>query len=119
MKWLFAGAAILLLQLSVAFAGSCRPLQYAELKDTPSETLVSTYCRYGKLACIDEETASKLDQLARKYQDRGLSSSALATTREDIARHEASVAECFEQQSKISSALENRSQPAHPNCEGQ
>ena len=91
---------VLFFQAESAIAGSCRPLEYAELKDMQSEKLIKTYCLYGKLAKIDQKAALGFINLG--VGDHG---------------YEASRDECYDQQSKISNILQSRSESAEPSCE--
>jgi hypothetical protein len=72
---------------AIAEAGACRPLEYAEIKDTPSKELVNTYCYYGALGKLAHESAmaNPLNSYAAQWR--------------------ADFSECNDVQSKIATAL--------------
>jgi hypothetical protein len=119
MKWLLA-TAVLLFQVDSAIAGLCRPSEYAKLQDMSSERLVSIYCTYAKLVSFEREAVRRLNQRVLESAQKGLPSASpdAMSANKDIAEHNASMSECFDQQSKINSVLKNRSEPADPSCEG-
>jgi hypothetical protein len=118
MKWLLA-TAVFAFPVDSAIAGLCHPSAYAKLQDMPSERLVSIYCTYAKLVSFEREAVRRLNQLVLESSQKGLpsSSSTLTSANKDIAEHDASISECFDQQAKINSVLKNRSEPADPSCE--
>jgi hypothetical protein len=71
----------------IAEAGACRPLEYAEIRDTPSKELVETYCYYGALGKLahDSAMANPLNSYAAQWR--------------------ADFSECGDLQSKIATAL--------------
>ena len=111
MKTLLA-AAVLFFQAGSVIAGSCRVIEYTELKDTSSKDLARTYCRYNKLVKLHQEHIEGTRDLYRDAPN-----SLLKNLEKDIAEHTASLNECLDTQIKILSALRNRSEPANPSCE--
>jgi hypothetical protein len=115
MKSLLA-AAVLFFQAGSVMAGSCRPLEYAELKDSSTEKLVRTYCKYVQLTSQDEDALKlQYEYLLKVTELKG----PVGKIENDIKKIDASLLECLDQRSKIGSALENRSQPPEPRCEAQ
>jgi hypothetical protein len=94
---------------------SCRRLEYAEIKDMPSEVLLKTYCRYGKLARIDQATRKQLSDLYTTSVERAPDLARRVDTGklDDYSR---SIENCFDQMAKIGTALKARDQPA-PACD--
>ena len=117
MKWLLV-TAVLFFQVESAIAGLCRPSEYAKLQDMSSERLISIYCTYAKLVSFEREAVRRLSQLVVESAQKGLpgSSSTVMNANKDIAEHNASISECFDQQSKINAVLKSRSEPADPSC---
>jgi len=118
MKMLLA-AIVLFFQAGSVLAGVCRPIEYAELKDTPSKNLVLTYCLNEAQAGGVQEHMKKLNDMhSDELKERPASPSILA----DIQKHYdgalVELKECFEQQNKIRGVLSNRSEPAVPSCDG-
>lgn len=108
-------AAVVSFQAGSALAGACRSIEYAELKDTPSERLATIYCEYGKLARREQSQIPSLKKLVIDFKNMGMHR-ASRDTEGDIERTDASAKECIDMQDKISSALKNRSEPAPPSC---
>src|SRR6267143_2756369 len=105
--------AVLFFQAGSAFAGSCRQIEYAELKDTPSDRLISTFCKYGQLGKLDLEITKRYFEIKDARIKAGL---ATEDVEQNIAKSRANMDECFDQQKKIRSALMNRSETADPSC---
>jgi hypothetical protein len=110
-------AAVLSLQSGLGFSGVCRSIEYAELKDTPSERLVTIYCEYGKLAGKEQSHIQALRIFVTDFRKLGMHRP-LQAFEKDLEATNASAKECIDMQNKISNALKNRSQPAPPSCEG-
>jgi len=97
-------AAFLLCSLSLYSAlaeaqiGSCRPLEYAEIKDTPTKDLIKTYCYYERLGANVHDFSMKhpLNPAADGWR--------------------ADFAECNAQQAKIATALKARSKKIDLTC---
>jgi hypothetical protein len=83
-------------------AGVCRVIEYAELKDTSSENVVKTFCRYKTLFELE------IDHLKRLRD--------LGTSAKDLAEHTRYIEECTDMLSKIRSALRNRLESDEPGC---
>lgn len=81
-----------------AHAGACRPLEYAEIKDTPTRELVKTYCYYEHLGKLSHEFSMKypLNPAADGWR--------------------ADFSECNAQQRKIETALKARSAKVDLTC---
>jgi hypothetical protein len=112
-------AAVFFFQAGSVIAGSCRPIEYVELKDTPSKDLVSTYCMYKGLASVDQEYSKTLQGLYGDAIQKRLPKSRLESLQKDIDELSAGINECFDQRIKILSALSNRGEPAEPSCVAQ
>lgn len=107
--------AVLFFQACSVMAGSCRPLEYAELKDSSSEKLVRIYCEYVKRTSHGEEVARVENELLQKITSGAIA----ARTEKEHEKTLNSIYQCIDERSKISSALENRKEPAEPRCETQ
>ena len=89
---------------------SCRRLEYAEIKDMPSEVLLKTYCRYGKLARLDQATRKQLSDLYTTSVERTPDLARHVDTRK-LDGYSRSIENCFDQMAKIGTALKARDQP--------
>jgi hypothetical protein len=116
MKMIFA-AAILVFQAGSVLAGSCRPIEDAELKEISTEQPAKTYCTYQQLADNDHEAAIASIKPFREAARQGRPT---ASFEKAVVEHMVSADECWEQAGKIKSALKNRSDStADPQCEPQ
>lgn len=111
MKHLLASAVLIVFQATSVFAaGTCRVIEYAELKDTSSENLVKTYCRNQKLVQLERDYLEKTREI---YQDTPLT----ATGKKTLEEHSQELHQCLDTQMKIRSALGNRSESVEPSCD--
>ena len=112
MKFLLATvAAVLFFHASLVMAGSCREIEYAELKDTSSSNLVKTYCRYAKLVDLERDYLEK---------QRGLYLESPNSLKNEIQKtvteHSTDLKVCLDTQMKIRSALKNRGESDELTC---
>jgi hypothetical protein len=110
MKELLAGVIALFcfLEVGSALAGSCRPIEDAELKKMSTEKLVENRCAYLRLGLDYHKTAThvaleRMRQAARQGQLTPLS------VDKELTDLNASGDECSEQANKIYTTLKNRS----------
>lgn len=80
-------------------SGSCEKLEYAELKDTPKEELISRYCRYGKFTGIASDTSRKMYAIGASREGEQYSNDAI---------------ECLDEMGKIARILKNQHQTQPP-----
>lgn len=118
MKKLLAAVVVFLFsQSSSVLAGSCRPIEDAELKEISAEQLVKTYCTYQQLADKDHEAAMASIKPFREAVRQGRPTESFEKA---VVEHMAGADECWEQAGKIKSALKNRSEStADLQCEPQ
>ncbi len=117
---LLLAVAMLFFQTSSVIAGSCRPMEHAELEDTSSKDLVQTYCLYTKLANLDEEYFTERQKAYDARAQEGLvPRSTLESIKKDIDDISMGIQECANQRSKILGALRKRSETAEPSCNAQ
>ncbi len=121
---------VVFIQVGLARGRACRAVEYAELKDMPTEELVETYCRYGKLMDIyfrsDDslsETNADLLDLYRRVSEAGLVGQireiekSLDKVRVDREKALATAGECIDERAKIKTAMKSRSLPEDPKCD--
>ncbi len=106
---------------ALAEAGTCRPLEYAEIKDTRTKELVETYCYYGALAKIyDESRTASRELFLRQLQQTPTSVQILEDLKRGwertTAEQTANVNECNDQRIKMITALKAR-RVAIPSCD--
>jgi len=92
-------------------AGSCRPLEYAEIKDTSIKELSKTYCIYENLADINSNGAKQINDLFIESLKKNpqLVHTVKAPKDDPIYREFISnTNECLTQQSKIADAMKRR-----------
>ena len=112
----------LLLPLLVLFSfhstwalAACRVIEYAELKDTSSPNLIKTFCHYRATLLLEIEQMTKLQSLMPNSTGENK-----ANLQKRITETMQTIRECVDTQSKILSALRNRSESDQPpSCEGQ
>lgn len=88
--WLCIG--LLSFGTSNIYASSCEKIEYAELKDTPKEDLISRLCKYNKLSNISRKESQQL-------YDIGATKDATAAL--------ADSGECLDEMGKIIRVLKN------------
>jgi len=119
-------AAMMFMHAVPASAGACRPIEYAELKDTATEIVVERYCRYRALFYVEDAYYLKLLEINEKrlrlYRKPGLSDGTAKDLERDLAdgkaEREATLASmdgCIDQQAKMQTVLKSRGLD-EPNC---
>lgn len=111
MRLMIATAYVVLAAAATNAGGSCRPLDYAEIKDTASPALLKTYCYYGGLADINSDGAKRMNELfVETLREKPQLVHTLKAPKDDPDYQEllASAARCREQQGKIAATLERR-----------
>ena len=106
---LAAVVAVLFFSPSPLLAGTCRVIEYAELKETTSGNLVKTYCHYSKLVNLERNYLAEAREM---YQGSNIT----PLSKELLEEHFKDLTECLDTQMKIQSALKNRSEPVEPTC---
>lgn len=93
------------------FASSCRPLEYAEIKDMPVKELVDTYCLYQELGELNANTAKKYNDVFIETLKKNPQLVNKLKAPQDDPNYRAllsSAEECFTQQGKIEDAMKRR-----------
>lgn len=75
-----------------SYAGSCEKIEYAELKDTPKEDLITRLCKYNKFYKISKNESGQLYKIG-------------AT--KDSSAASADATECLDEIGKINRVLKN------------
>jgi len=100
------------------FASSCRPLEYAEIKDMSIKELAKTYCLYGELGELESNTAKKLNDIfieSLKKNPQLVHTLKAPKDNPDYRQLRSNAAECFTQQGKIADAMKRRG-AKEPTC---
>jgi hypothetical protein len=91
---------------------ACRVIEYAELKDTSSNDLIKTYCRYKVVSDLEAQHLKRLRDVPSMAPQRVPRESLEGS----IAEHSKSAMECLEMQDTIRSILRNRSESDELSC---
>ena len=98
---------------ALADAASCRPLEYAEIKDSKTVDLVKTYCYYGAMWKIHNDARAEanrvfLEQMKQYANSVPLLEAAQRNYLRNDAAQAADQSGCSDQQAKIAAALKAR-----------
>jgi hypothetical protein len=104
----------LLSLLSAAFAQSpassaddaCKKTEYAELKDSPKNRLLSTFCRYEAFRDIEAKAFDDFEALAKKYGNDGDVDMARRAL-DSANKHRLQSAQCSDEATRVARALES------------
>lgn len=102
---------------TTAYAASCRPLEYAEIKDTTSKELIKTYCYYEGMAKIHQNARKTFNELfLQQIKTPGLTPGDLEDLKRSYlktdAEHAADLSNCNDQLEKIGTALKAKRLPS-------
>jgi len=124
--WVVAGLA--LVPVGPAAAGSCRSIEYAELKDMATADLVGLFCDFGALWEIEHRFIKGMqtidDDVLRQYREQAMRGADTRWFEKDLEESKrkqdaalATMESCTDQRSKMRTAFKSRSLPEDPSCE--
>jgi hypothetical protein len=99
---------------------SCRPLEYAEIQDTETTELVTTYCYYGAVWKIHNDASARQNRLFLEQIRTTQSTESLESLQSAYQRNDALESEhqrgCSDQREKIVTALKARGARVDLSC---